>query len=86
MLDEIKIMIHNGKQFIPDVRNVVLPEPFRGRPEISTVKVDEKKLVDLCPVSAISASPVRINLGKCTFCGECAFRFPEKIKFTTDHK
>jgi len=86
MLDEIKIIIHNGKQFIPDVRNVTLPEPFRGRPEISTMKVNEKKLTDLCPVSAISASPVRINLGKCTFCGECAFRFPEKIKFTTDHK
>jgi Ni,Fe-hydrogenase III small subunit len=25
-------------------------------------------------------------LGKCTFCGECAFRFPEKIKFTNDYK
>jgi Ni,Fe-hydrogenase III small subunit len=25
-------------------------------------------------------------MGKCAFCGECAFAFPEKIKFTTDYK
>lgn len=86
MLDEIKIIIHNGKQFITDPKNVHLPEPFRGRPEISTAKVDEIKLVSLCPVSAISSNPVRIDLGKCTFCGECAFRYPEKITFTNDHK
>ena len=30
--------------------------------------------------------PVCIDLGKCTFCGECAFAFPNKIKFTTDYK
>ena len=30
--------------------------------------------------------PVCIDLGKCTFCGECAFAFPNKIKFTNDYK
>ena len=25
-------------------------------------------------------------MGKCTFCGECAFAFPQKIHFTTDYK
>jgi Ni,Fe-hydrogenase III small subunit len=25
-------------------------------------------------------------MGKCVFCGECEFAFPEKIKFTTDYK
>jgi Ni,Fe-hydrogenase III small subunit len=25
-------------------------------------------------------------LGKCVFCGECSFAFPDKIKFTNDHK
>jgi Ni,Fe-hydrogenase III small subunit len=25
-------------------------------------------------------------MGKCSFCGECAFAFPEKIKFTQDYK
>ena len=53
---------------------------------ISTEKVNENELLELCPTNAISAAPVCIDLGKCTFCGECAFAFPNKIKFTTDNK
>jgi len=86
MIEEIKILIHNGKQYIPDLRNVKLKHPFRGRPEISTAKVDEQALIALCPLEAISANPISIDMGKCAFCGECAFAFPEKIKFTTDYK
>lgn len=86
MFDNIKILYHQGKQFIPDVTTAKVPGIFRGRPVISTVKVNEKELVELCPVGAISANPVSIDLGKCTFCGECARCFPEKIKFTTDYK
>jgi len=86
MIKEIKVLKHNGKQYIPDLKNVQLKAPFRGRPEISTAKIDEQALVDLCPLGAISANPVSIDLGKCSFCGECAFAFPEKIKFTQDYK
>jgi Ni,Fe-hydrogenase III small subunit len=86
MFDNIKILYHQGKQFIPDTANAKVPGIFRGRPVISTEKVDEKELLDLCPVDAISGNPVSIDLGKCTFCGECAMRFPNKIRFTTDYK
>lgn len=85
MIKEIKIIKHNGKQFITDLTTAIVPYPFRGRPEISNKKVDEKALRDCCPVSAISVNPVAINLAKCNFCGECALRFPEKVKFTNDH-
>jgi Ni,Fe-hydrogenase III small subunit len=85
MIREGKIIYHNGKQYIPDVRNVNLRPPFRGRPEISMVKVDEQALIDICPLGAISGNPISIDIGKCAFCGECAFAFPEKIKFTTDY-
>ena len=86
MLDNIKIVYHQGKQFIPNVRTVTVPGIFRGRPVISNEKVDEKELIALCPAAAISNNPVSINLGKCTFCGECAMQFPEKITFTKDYK
>lgn len=86
MFNNLKILYHQGKQFIPDVTTVKVPGIFHGRPVISTVKVDESELKELCPVDAISTNPVSINLGKCTFCGECAMRFPEKITFTTDYK
>ena len=86
MYNNLKILYHQGKQFIPDVTTAKVPGIFRGRPVISSVKVDEKELMNICPVSAISINPVSIDLGKCTFCGECSLRFPEKIQFTTDYK
>ena len=86
MIDNIKILYHQGKQFIPDVTTAKVPGIFRGRPVISLEKVDERELVDACPMGAISAHPVAIDLGKCTFCGECAMRFPTKVRFTTDYK
>ena len=86
MFDNVKIVFHQGKQYIPDPTTVEVPGIFRGRPIISSAKVNEAELVDLCPVTAISGSPIKIDLGKCTFCGECAMRFPEKITFTKDYK
>jgi len=86
MYNNFKILYHQGKQFIPDVTTAKVPGIFKGRPLISKAKVDEKELMNICPVDAIALNPVRIDLGKCTFCGECAIRFPEKIQFTTDYK
>jgi len=43
-------------------------------------------LVALCPTGAIEPSPVSIDMGKCVFCGECSFAFPNKIRFTKDYK
>jgi len=86
MFDNVKIVYHQGKQFIPDTANAKVPGIFRGRPVISSEKGYEAELVDFCPVDAISARPVSIDLGKCTFCGECAKQFPDKIRFTSDYK
>ena len=85
MFDNLKIMWHQGQQYIPNVTTVEVPGIFRGRPEISSLKVDEMVLVDLCPTNAILTHPFGIDLGKCTFCGECSILFPEKIKFTKDY-
>ena len=86
MINNLKILVHQGKQYIPDVTTVKAPGVFRGRPIISDEKVDENALAEICPTQAISINPVQIDLGKCTFCGECAFAFPNKIKFTKDYK
>jgi len=86
MFNTFKILYHQGKQYIPDLRKAKVPGIFRGRPEISLEKVDEKALADLCPTEAILLNPLRIDLGKCTFCGECAMVFPQKVKFTTDYR
>lgn len=86
MFDNFKILYHQGKQFIPDVTTVNVPGIFRGRPVITSEKADEKLLQELCPTDAISFNPMSIDLGKCTFCGECAKAFPKKILFTKDYK
>ncbi|MDX9881374.1 MAG: hypothetical protein RBS73_04870 [Prolixibacteraceae bacterium] len=86
MFDNLKIMWHQGKQFIPDVTTAKVPGIFRGRPVISNENVDETALEEICPTHAIEKAPVRIDLGRCTFCGECAIQFPQKIRFTSDYK
>lgn len=86
MLQNFKILFHQGKQFIPNPTTVEVPGIFRGRPVISHAKVDETALAEICPTAAISSNPVSIDLGKCTFCGECAMCFPDKITFTKDYR
>ncbi|GAB4331800.1 MAG: hydrogenase [Flammeovirgaceae bacterium] len=90
MFSEITLLYRHGKQFIPDIYKAKVPAPYKGRPEISTEKLNEeetKELVDLCPTNAIKANPsITLDLGKCVFCGECALRFPHKLKFTQDHR
>jgi len=85
MIKTLSVLFHNGKQYIPDLKKAKLSPPFRGRPIITTAKINEKKLKELCPVGAISTEPLSIDLGKCVFCGECEYYFPQKIKFTSDH-
>jgi Ni,Fe-hydrogenase III small subunit len=86
MIGNLKILYHQGKQYIPDVTKAELPGIFRGKPVIASDKVDVNALTGLCPTGAITSNPVSIDMGKCTFCGECAFAFPSKIKFTKDYK
>jgi Ni,Fe-hydrogenase III small subunit len=86
MFNNFKILWHQGKQFIPDVTKAEVPGIFRGRPVLSANRVDEIALAALCPTGAIKTAPFCIDLGKCTFCGECAVRFPEKVSFTKDYK
>jgi Ni,Fe-hydrogenase III small subunit len=86
MFDNLKILYRQGKQYIPDVTKATVPGIFRGRPVISAEKVNEYELAEQCPLDAISTAPLSIDLGKCSFCGECAITFPNKIKFTTDYK
>lgn len=86
MIGNLRIMLHQGMQTIPDIFNTEIPGVFRGTPVITHETIDEETLVDLCPTRAITSNPVSIDLGKCTFCGECTFAFPEKIIFTKDYK
>ncbi|HEX2897102.1 MAG TPA: 4Fe-4S binding protein, partial [candidate division Zixibacteria bacterium] len=67
----------------------ILPERFRGRPEIGAELCQEgcKECLEACPTSAIKIVDrhPQIDLGRCLFCRECEIACPEKaIKFTSD--
>ncbi len=86
MLSELKILKQHGKQFIPNIRTAEIPMPFRGQPLITKSSVDGSAVCEVCPVGAITADPLSIDMGKCVFCGDCAQLYPEKIKFTNNYK
>ncbi len=88
MLKEIKILSDHGKQFVPDLRRQPVSARFRGRPVISAGITGEEieKASAICPVNAIDSRSGSIDLGRCTFCNECALLLPETIRFTNDYR
>jgi Ni,Fe-hydrogenase III small subunit len=88
LFEEFKIFRKHKRQFVPDLRNAELSGSFRGRPVIEKeLSAKESLLLEkLCPTGAIEANPFTLDLGRCVFCNECHFAFPEKINFTNDYK
>lgn len=92
MFDTLKILRHQGKQFIPDITAAKLPAIFRGRAVISTQTCPEgcATCVELCPTEAIyttEKNKITLDLGKCVFCNECVKGCSiGKITFSNDHK
>jgi Ni,Fe-hydrogenase III small subunit/ferredoxin-like protein FixX len=94
VLSEVKILMHQGKQYIPDITSAEVPGIFRGRPVIEAAAAvagaaavaENQELRDMCPTGAISGDPLSIDMGKCVFCGECQNLFPHRIRFTKDYK
>jgi Ni,Fe-hydrogenase III small subunit len=88
MLKEIKILKNHGRQYVKNLRTQPVSSVFRGRPVITgEIKKEEIiKISSLCPVNAIDKETGSIDLGKCVFCRECSFAFPERIRFTNDYR
>lgn len=88
MLKEIKILADHGKQFVPDLRNQPVSARFRGRPVISEDITSEQaeKAAAMCPAGAIDRRSGATDLGRCTFCNECALMLPGVYRFTNDYR
>lgn len=68
----------------------VLPEMFRGRPVLNGQPLkDAEQVVQSCPTGALSAGEdrkLRLDMGLCIFCGQCAKAGSEAvIKFSREH-
>ena len=88
LISKWKVWRSHGRQFIPDLQGVRLPETFRGRPQIEgpVPKSLAEELAQWCPVGALTAEPFTLDLGRCVFCNECAMRAPQHITFTSDYR
>jgi Ni,Fe-hydrogenase III small subunit/Pyruvate/2-oxoacid:ferredoxin oxidoreductase delta subunit len=88
LLKALRVRLSQGTQYIPDLRDAQ-PSGFRGLPVIA-----EKPCATgctacrgVCPTSAVSLDPVRLDLGRCVFCSACVEACPEeKIRFTSEPK
>lgn len=88
MFDLLKIIRRHGRPFVPDLRKAAVAAPFRGRPELSADKCTRcGRCETVCPSAAVTAAPLRIDLGRCVFCGDCQEVCSERaIVFTNKHR
>ena len=88
MFDLLKLRIRHGKQAIPNIRKAEVMGTFRGFPVIDETKSWDggANCKEICPTRAIDLNPLRIDLGKCIFCGECEKVSDGAIKFTNQYR
>ncbi|MDD3013259.1 MAG: 4Fe-4S binding protein [Candidatus Gastranaerophilales bacterium] len=87
MFDTLKSRIYQGNQAIPDIKKAEIHEKFRGLPLINKKNCSDcSKCRTICLTNAISQD-ISIDMGKCTFCGDCERECPNNvIEFTNFHK
>jgi Ni,Fe-hydrogenase III small subunit/NAD-dependent dihydropyrimidine dehydrogenase PreA subunit len=85
-LKSLQVRYAQGRQYIPDLR-AAMPAGFRGKPVLGEAPCAAgcEACRDECPTEAITLEPLRLDLGRCVFCGVCAEVCPTgKITFTAD--
>ena len=88
MFDLLKIRWHHDRPYVPDPRTATVAAPFHGRPELRAASCTQcGRCEAVCPSAAVTARPLRIDLGRCVFCGDCQEVCTERaIEFTTGHR
>ena len=85
MFELVNLRIKHGRPVISDLRHAELRSGFRGFPLLTAEKCtgDCPDCDAICPTGALSVNPLRLDLGKCVFCGECERRCPgQAVRFS----
>ena len=92
MLRVIRARLQQGHRTMkyPDGPPPAMPARFRGMPALDGSKCAAgcQACAKVCPTGAVDvARGLRIDLGRCLFCGECAVACPAgAIRFTADYR
>lgn len=90
LLTSLKVLVQHGTQYIRHLDRVKLCDEFRGRPVLHSAGLtaaEGAELCGVCPTGAIAfGQGLALDMGKCVFCGECAARFPQYVRFTDDYR
>ena len=83
MFDLVKARFSHGYQAVKDIPGAVVNQKYRGFPFVDESRAGKEisSVIEQCPSRAIEQNPLRVDMGKCVFCGECA-RNTEAIAFT----
>ena len=88
MLKSLVVRKSQGAQAIPNPR-LAQAAGFRGLPVLADRPCESgcSACQTVCPTAAIELAPVRIDLGRCTLCGDCAPACPSSlISYSTTFK
>jgi Ni,Fe-hydrogenase III small subunit/ferredoxin len=93
MIDILGFRLRYGRQTVAYPEGPArFPSRSRGRPAVDPARCREAcaDCADACPTEAIldaGKASMRVDLGRCTFCGDCAQACgPGVLRFTDDHR
>jgi Ni,Fe-hydrogenase III small subunit/Pyruvate/2-oxoacid:ferredoxin oxidoreductase delta subunit len=93
VIDILKFRLAYGRQTVAFPEGPPrFPERFRGRPVVDASRCGDgcAACADACPTEAIldpGKASMRIDLGRCVFCGDCATACPPGVvTFGKDHR
>ena len=90
LLTRLKVLLQHGTQYIRHLDRVKLCDEFRGRPVLRSNGLSPAaatELCSLCPTGEIAYDGrLKLDMGRCLFCGECAARYPNHVRFTNDYR
>lgn len=83
MLDLLKSRFHHGYQAIKDIPGAKVNSRYRGFPVVDETLggAELPSVAESCPSRAILTSPLRVDMGRCVFCGDC-MRRTKALSFT----
>lgn len=89
MFELLKLRMQHNRPVIKDLRRAEINAAWRGFPLLTAASCCGTcpDCGAVCPTGALSLNPLRLDMGKCIFCGECARSCPgQAVRFSPAYR